>query len=286
MGRIVKSARVASDTYRVAVPRIEPPQPPHHGAAADSSSPDAQDVASFSDSQPFEQPPAAIDWAALHSAASELIERTGIEAEMLIRDAEARALDLISAAHGGAAEVTQAARADGIEAGRIEGREQIDAEMAEMIATLRELVESARDQRRTFIEGAEPEILKLAVDIAERILHREVALDENAVVEIARNALTRVITRERITVRVNPADAAALRRHREALLTDGDADHARIVEDQRVDRGGVVIETDAGTVDAKIATQLREARRLLHVEDESVGPAEQPSVLRAPAQAG
>jgi flagellar biosynthesis/type III secretory pathway protein FliH len=44
----------------------------------------------------------------------------------------------------------------------------------------------------------------------------------------------------------------------------------RIIEDQRVDRGGVLVETDGGTIDARIGTQLNEAKRVLHVEDELI----------------
>ena len=64
-----------------------------------------------------------------------------------------------------------------------------------------------------------------------------------------------------MTVRVNPADIETMREHREQLMSMNDIDNMRVIEDQRVDRGGVVIETEAGTIDAKISTQLREARR-------------------------
>jgi hypothetical protein len=40
----------------------------------------------------------------------------------------------------------------------------------------------------------------------------------------------------------------------------------RVIEDQRVDPGGVVVETEAGTLDAKIGTQVEEAKRVLRVE--------------------
>jgi flagellar assembly protein FliH len=76
-----------------------------------------------------------------------------------------------------------------------------------------------------------------------------------------------LIAREKVTVRVNPADVEMLRSHREALLNGHDVESVRVIEDQRVDRGGVVIETESGTIDAKISSQLREARRALHVED-------------------
>jgi hypothetical protein len=44
----------------------------------------------------------------------------------------------------------------------------------------------------------------------------------------------------------------------------------RVIEDQRVDRGGVILETDAGSIDAKISTQLAQVRKILHIADDVV----------------
>jgi flagellar assembly protein FliH len=71
-------------------------------------------------------------------------------------------------------------------------------------------------------------------------------------------------------VRVNPGDLEQIREHREELLSNGEIKNLRVVEDQRVDRGGVVVETDGGTIDARISTQVNEAKRVLHIEDEVI----------------
>jgi flagellar assembly protein FliH len=76
---------------------------------------------------------------------------------------------------------------------------------------------------------------------------------------------------------VNPADIEQMRAHRDELLALGDVKTLRVIEDQRVDRGGVILETDAGSVDAKISTQLTEVRKILHIVDDLV-------VLPPPAQ--
>jgi hypothetical protein len=48
----------------------------------------------------------------------------------------------------------------------------------------------------------------------------------------------------------------------------------------------VLLETDAGTIDAKVSTQLREVRRLLAVEDAlPVNPSSEPALINPPAQA-
>jgi flagellar assembly protein FliH len=123
------------------------------------------------------------------------------------------------------------------------------------------------------MESAEPELVRLAVGIAERVLHQQIALDRGVVVEMAKVAIARLVEKESVTVRVNPGDLERMREHRDELLDSGEIKNFRVVEDQRVDRGGVVVETDGGTIDARISTQLNEAKRVLHIEDEVIVPA-------------
>jgi flagellar assembly protein FliH len=142
--------------------------------------------------------------------------------------------------------------------------------MADMIAAIHNLVDMARAERHKLIETAEPELVRLAMGIAERVLHQNIALDRGVVVEMAKIAIGRLVDRESVTVRVNPADVERMREHRDDFLNAGDIKNFRILEDQRVDRGGVIVETDGGTIDARISTQLGEAKRVLHIEDDVI----------------
>jgi flagellar biosynthesis/type III secretory pathway protein FliH len=278
MGRIVKGAYIAQKTYHVKPPAIAPVRP--------------QVVMSLDDPI-FAELAAPVPVA----SASDLIDAARAEAAKLITDATTDAQDLIDAAQQRAGtlvddaqrrvgEIESDARAKGFEQGISDGRAAAQAEMDEMLETMRGLVEMARVERYKIIETAEPEIVRLSVAIAQRILNQHVALDQNAVLEMTRAAITRLVNRETVTVRVNPSDIQTMRQHRDKLMSMNDIDNMRVIEDQRVDRGGVVIETDAGTIDAKISTQLREVRRLLAVEDPiSVSESAEPPIINAPAQA-
>ena len=142
-----------------------------------------------------------------------------------------------------------------------------DHEMSDMMVSMRNLVDMARIERHKLMESAEPEIVRLAVGIAERVLHQQIALDRGVVVEMARVAIARLVEKESVTVRVNPGDLEQMREHRDELLSNGEIKNLRVIEDQRVDRGGVLVETDGGTIDARISTQVNEAKRVLHIED-------------------
>ena len=279
MGRVVKGAQFTQQTYQLKPPSV--PAPRH-------SQPISYDAPIFDDTpEHVEAYAPAHDYVgAAKAEAEELLEQAARDAQELIRGAEERALALVDDAQRRSTEIEAQAKSEGFAQGSADGRAAVQAEMDEMLETMRGLIEMARVERHKIIETAEPEIVRLSVAIAERILNQHVALDNETVLEMTRSAITRLVNRETVTVRVNPGDVEIMRQHRDKLMSMNDIDNMRIIEDQRVDRGGVLIETDAGTIDAKISTQLREARRLLAVEDPiSVSESNEPALINPPAQA-
>jgi flagellar assembly protein FliH len=286
MGKIVKSARFADGKYVVEVPRtdlatdafLERDDP--FGAIVSFAEPSGNGHVDVAEVPNAEQ---QIDWETLRAEAEAIVDRAAGDAEKLIRQAESTALEEVARAKERAAKIEEDARSAGHEQGYRAGKASAEEELAPVITTMRELIESIRVQRAAVISAAEPELVRLAMAIAERIVHGELATNPNVVVENVRQALTRLVSREVVTLRVNPADVDAIRKHRDGIVSASDVEHLRIVEDQRVDRGGVVIETDSGTIDSKVSTQLREARRAI-VADEEIALGDE-EVLRPPAQA-
>ena len=267
MGRVVKNARVNLQRYVLSVPRVE--RPALEGDADASFVQPPLEVPFDFDDVPAAQPP-PIDLDQIARQARALIDTAEQHAKRLVQDAFERAAHVLAdAAERGDAlvETVQAkARSDG----HAEGAQAADAEMSDMMATMRNLVDMARVERHKLMESAEPELVRLAVGIAERVLHQQIALDRGVVVEMAKVAIARLVDKESVTVRVNPGDLERMKEHRDELLDSGELKNFRIIEDQRVDRGGVVVENDGGTIDARISTQLNEAKRVLHIEDDVV----------------
>lgn len=280
MGKIVKGAKLVKETYVLVVPEISRDPDPIVSGELDAFGVSSDDLAfddvllnghSTIDAELVEP---EIDFEQVRADARALVDKASSDGEAILREAAARAKELVERATGRVQEIESQARARGHDEGVTAGRAAAHAELEEDVAAMHELIESAREQRNVVIETAEPELVRLAMAVAERVVYDHVAIDPNVVLENVRQALTRLVGREIVTVRVNPADAEILRKHREGTAASNDVEHLRIVEDQRVDRGGVVVETDAGTIDAKVATQLREARRALTNDDIDMPPAQ------------
>ena len=263
-----------SDAYSLTVPLVVPQPEVRASSESDAlfaavhAGPDEDDVEGLVADLPTVVADApTVDIASFRAEAEGLLAKARADADAVLADARAQAERLAAEAQARVAAIEAEAHARGFEGGDAAGRAAADAAMEDMLETMRGLIDVARAERAKLIESAEPEIVRLATEIAERVLHDHIAIQPDTVVAMTRQALTRLIARERVTVRVNPADVEVLRSHREALLESHDIESLRVLEDQRVDRGGVVIETESGTIDAKISSQLREARRVLHVED-------------------
>lgn len=285
MGRIVKGARFAQNRYVVSVPTSFTDAPAANGNGHAQIEPIDFEPVELDASAEAPQPQ-PVDWNSVRHEAATLIDGAHDDSQALISEAQQRAIELISDAAANAQEIEDAARKTGFDSGQSDGQAAAGAEVEEMLTTMRGLVDVARAERHKIIEGAEPEIVRLAMMLAEKIVHQQITIDKNVVVSMARAAIARLVNRESVTVRVNPADIETIREHKEKMMNNTDVERLRVVEDQRVDRGGVVMETESGTIDAKVATQIGEARRMLQVEDDPVPvtPSDDASLL-PPAQA-
>ena len=119
-----------------------------------------------------------------------------------------------------------------------------------------------------FQHAAEVSVVKLALAIADRIVKREVSIDKDLVLRQIHEATKRVVGVERIKLRVNPQDEEYMREHRSAILSTTDAVRELVVEgDDTIERGGCILESDSGNVDALIATQFERIEAALLTEN-------------------
>jgi flagellar biosynthesis/type III secretory pathway protein FliH len=86
------------------------------------------------------------------------------------------------------------------------------------------------------------------------------------VVYLAARALARARDRREVTLRVHPDDARAARGGEAKLAAILARAPLAVREDAAVPRGGAIVETEAGVVDAGVEAQLAELRRALEEE--------------------
>jgi len=206
----------------------------------------------------------------------EILAEARAEAGSIIADARREASALLADARDQAEAMREAAwqegKHEGQEAARIEIEQQLRQEMDtyrdDMRADLQDIVDAVADGRRRLWQQQEGQMLSFVLDISRQVIKTEVQQNENVLIEILRNAMRRVTDKETMRIRVAASDAPRIKAAREEIMQIVDGiKNLEIVDDRRIGPGGCVIETNAGTIDAKIETQLGEIERTILESD-------------------
>ncbi len=150
--------------------------------------------------------------------------------------------------------------AAGLAAGREEAleeeRERYQAEADQFAQRLDRFVASIEERMPEFLLRLESELSALAVIIAERILHQELTLGHDSVVSIAKAALSEIIPTQSLTLHVNPSDSATIESRLPELVRSVQGLRTIEISTDPSFRGGCLIETDGGAVDARVEQML------------------------------
>lgn len=146
--------------------------------------------------------------------------------------------------------------AQGERAGIEAGAQRADAMLRRMAQTIDELAAL----RTRMLRETERQMVQLALTLARRIVHRELTLDPDLVGAMAHVALDRLGDSSPATIRLHPDDYATVTAARTAEWT---GTQVSVVPDASIARGGCLVESAFGLVDASVTSQLAELERAL-----------------------
>ncbi len=135
--------------------------------------------------------------------------------------------------------------------------EILDEKNQEFYSILKAFEEKIEEYENSFSEI----VIKLAGRIAKKIIKREVE-SEPIIKEIIDDALSQVIAADKIIIRVNPDDYNLLENeenhHKEIRFNK-----IKFEPDASIEKGGCIVETEIGNVDARISSQITEIMKKL-----------------------
>lgn len=145
-----------------------------------------------------------------------------------------------------------------LQEGSRKGRDEASAELKPVVERLARAAGDLSNLRDRVRRQAEADLVKLALAIAKRVMHRELAIDPDAMQGIVRSALDRLQNREVDRLRVHPSHIGPVR---SCLEDAGRAPALEVVGDPSLNCGDAVFETSLGELDASVESQLREIER-------------------------
>lgn len=156
---------------------------------------------------------------------------------------------------------------DGTSAGEASGRAIAQAAAEARLSEIERAVQSRLDAVESRLEFAildwDARAAELAMALARRVVGEVCEVPGAAASHVARIALRKLGSEFRVVVRCHPQDLAVLDSERDLWNGRGSSRRVQLVEDESVGRGGVVIETDTGTIDARIPRLTESVERAL-----------------------
>ena len=182
------------------------------------------------------------------------------QAEAILADARTRGERLKADAHRSGLDT---GRAEGLKIGQELGLKQAFdravSDFAQKHAAVSKALAAALEQfetrRRSLQSEMERDVIALAGAIAHRVIKRVVDVDPACVADNIREALQLIARRNRLEIRLHPADLEQARQFARDLLPAQEFESVVFVADEAVGRAGVLLRTAGGQVDATVQTQ-------------------------------
>ncbi|MEL3906086.1 MAG: flagellar assembly protein FliH [Treponema sp.] len=194
-------------------------------------------------------------------------QKIRMQAQELVQEAEKKSAEIIGNAEQTEAATQKRAFTEGFDAGREAGFMEGKTEVKRLIERLHTMIERTMDKREEILAETEQQIVDLVLLMTRKVVKVISENQRNVVSSNIIHALRKVKGRANVILRVNLADVGLTSEHTKDFLAAAEnIKNITVVEDLSVDAGGCIIETDFGSVDARIASQLHELeQRILEI---------------------
>ena len=145
--------------------------------------------------------------------------------------------------------------AAGYEKGLKDGENEVRARLGRFEKIMMEL-EKYREKK---IDELMPQIIELSLEIAKKIVHREIDLDRSIIMHVAQDAIKKVGEKEGdIVIKVNPLDYEVIIANIDVLKEEAGVKSVTIEPVASIAPGGCYIETKTSEIDANVEEQIKE----------------------------
>lgn len=207
-------------------------------------------------------------FAELLARREEVLSEARLNAERIVLAAQTRGAELIAQAEQLQAQtmteleserdriltqLREQAYADGYNEGKAAGEAEAARFLHDALQKFNEMVVAFP----TAVKQNEEKLIALALEIAGKVIQEEVSLQPEIVQRTVETALKRVSDLEQVVVKVNPLDLDLILPKQDTFRQlVPDVQSFSIEGSHTIQRGGCVIETNSGSINATIATQL------------------------------
>lgn len=181
------------------------------------------------------------------------------EAQDIVEKAKTEAQDIISNAKIEEKSIFEKSKNDGFKAGHEEGYKAGNEEAQRLVERIHKMIEAVQAKRQEILDNTEQQIVNLVILIARKVVKIMSENQKSVIMSNVLQALKKVKGSGDVTLRVNLADVKLTTEHiKDFIRQVENIKNISVVEDSSVEKGGCIVETDFGAIDARISSQLNE----------------------------
>jgi flagellar assembly protein FliH len=149
----------------------------------------------------------------------------------------------------------------GLSDGIRKGRELEKNEDLQTLQAMSVIVKEMSALKKSTLENLEEEIVQLSLAVAEKVIHVEATTNREVIRGVLKEAIKNIGDRENMKIRVHPQDFHYMIEIKNDFLQSFDGiRNVVFAEDESIQRGGAIIETVCGEVDARLGQQYNEIK--------------------------
>jgi flagellar assembly protein FliH len=178
-----------------------------------------------------------------------------LSVDQMLDMARAEAERIIAQAEEHAAIIEQVASDKAVNKAKEELAAETAAKFDELRSSYAKSVAELAAAREQFSAGVERELVELALQIAKKVVAREVSIDREIALTLVKVSLGKLHNRAVAEIHLNPEDYTYVKNHLDKLDYRGQIE---LIEDKSIGIGGCLVHTETGDIDARIESQFDE----------------------------
>ncbi len=189
----------------------------------------------------------------------ELLQKARDEARDIVTNAREEAEVIKMQAADDAVAIRQTAHKEAYQEGLRQAQQEIEGDRQAAIQQSQALLEEARQSKLKVFRSCEADMVRLVMAMVKKVIASELITNPDIIINILQEAIDFLDRPENITVYVNPQELENILEVMEkGYLTDIGSNNINmdIKADERISRGGCLLESDAGSVDAQLETRI------------------------------
>jgi flagellar assembly protein FliH len=144
------------------------------------------------------------------------------------------------------------------------GMQQAHSDCSSKILLAKEVLDKAYAEKKEIIRESEPFVIELCMQIAAKIIRKELETSPEVLIHLIKQSLLYSNERSMISICVSPEDFDFVQHQRNQLLESLEGQvEVKILPEHSIEKGGCVIRTSYGSIDARVDVQLKEIKQAL-----------------------